>query len=571
MNKYLVTLLIFALLLCSLLGCTTVAQASTDDSASDIHLVNPSSVAVIGDTLYIADNVTNTSCVVLQFDLSGTTPLYSTMTEYSGNITLMRSYYDILYIIQADSYMAYDTTTTTTTTVNSSISDIAIFQYNNLTYTYTIANGTVYRGSANKGWTATSIAISQDDQTLYLLCGQDDATVSLVEDNQINESYNSGSNNSYTNISVLDNMLVQYDSTTATVDGTLLSLELSSVESITCHNGSLLILAGNTLTQYTTTDNITYTSGYIVGSDTVSVTEPELDSITEYTLAVSIGYPTNIVYKTTGDNSIAELVELSNEQILILGYSGSDNASYYYVYTESGFGWIKKGADSLAEESTLTTIDSSINGNVTYTAKLISPYSVTIYSLPSTSYVRTTFTQSASEPTTVSLLSQITDSASTTWYYISYTLEGATQYGYVKSGDVGYIYSSGTTGNVVLDSDTPYMKIDSTLQGDVYMYLTSELTSGTELVDSSDNIIVLEGNTRVSVITVGESSSYIQVTTDNGTYYGWVDNDCLISTSALTTSTVVGLILLGVALILIVATVVIIKTRKNNLVSNDIL
>ncbi len=571
MNKYLATLLIFALLLCSLLGCTTVAYASTDDSASDIHLVNPSSVAVIGNTLYIADNVTDTSCVVLQFDLVGATPVYSTMTEYSGNITLMRSYYDVLYIIQPDSYMAYDTTTDITTTVSSSISDIAIFQYNNLTYTYTITNGTVYRGSANKGWAATSLTISQDDQTLYLLCGQDDATVSLVEDDQINESYNSGSDNICTTISVLDDMLVQYDSTTVTVDGTVLTLELSSIESIASHNGSLLILAGNTLTQYTTTDNITYTAGYIVGSDTVSATEPELDSITEYTLAVSTGYPTNIVYKTTGDDSIAELVELSNQQILILGYSGSDSASYYYVYTENGFGWIKKGANTLAEESTLTTIDSSINGAMSYTAKLISPYSVTIYSLPSSSYVRTTFTQSATEPTTVSLLQQITDSASTTWYYISYTLDGTTQYGYVKSGDVGYIYSSGTTDNVVLDGDTPYLKIDSTLQGDVYIYLTQELTTGTELVDSNDDTIVLDGNTRVSVITVGEDSSYIQITTDSGTYYGWVDNNCLISTSALTTSTIVGLILLGVALILIVATVVIIKTRKNNLVANDIL
>lgn len=568
MNRYLATLLIFALLLCSLLGCTTVAYASTGDSVSDIHLVNPSSVAVIGDTLYIADNVTNSSSVILLFDISGTTPLYTDMIEYDGNISQMRVYDNTLYIIFADRYIAWNTTTNTNTSYNTAIQDIAIMQYNNTTYTYTISNNTVYRGTTDK-WQADSVVII--DTTMYLLYGNTTATITLVDSDGINEPNTAGyTATEYTYLTTDGKTLVSCSSSNVYIDNTLSDITLSDIDCVATHNNSILALHNNQLTQYASSNN-SYTEGYTIGSDTVSIDAPTLDDITGYTLVVSTGYPTNIVYKTTGDNSISELIELSNEPVWVLSWYGSEVCNYYYVYTDNGFGWIKKGATTLSAESTLTTSDTSINGSMSYTAKLISAYSVTIYSLPTTSYVRTTFTQSTTEPTTVTLLQQTTDSASTTWYYISYILNGTTQYGFVKSGDIGYIYSSGTTDNVVLDSDTPYLKIDSTMQGDVYMYLTSELSAGTELVDSSDSTIVLAGNTRVSVITVGENSSYIQITTDSGTYYGWVDNNCLISTSALTTSTIVGLVLLGVAILLIVATVTIVKKRKNNLVASDIL
>ncbi len=569
MNKYLAILLIFALLMCSLLGCTTLAYASTDDSASDIHLVNPSSVVVIQDNLYIADNVTDNSCVVLQFDLSSDVPAYTTMFSFEGNIALMRSYDNVLYILLGDKYVSYDTTTEVSTTTDTAITDIAIFSYNDNSYTYTIQNGTVYRGSANKGWDATSMAIS--DNTLHLLWGAENATVSLVQDGDINESYTSGSNNTYNAISVLGDKIVQFSSNNITIDGLAVTTNSSDIQSVAIHNDSLLILSGNTLTQYTTTDNITYTPGYIIGSDTVSISVPSLDDITKYTLVQSNGYPTNIVYKTTDASSVENLIELTSEKVLILSYEGSQNIGYYYVYTDNGFGWIKKGSSTIAEESTLHVIDTNISSIVSYTAKLISPYSVTIYSLPDTQYVRTTFTQSTTTPTTVNLLQQITDSASTTWYYISYTLKDTTQYGYVTSGAIGYIYSSGTTSNIVLDANTPYLKIDSTLQGDVNIYLTKELTQGTQLVDDNGDTIVLAGDTRVSVITVAEHSSYIQVTASGNTYYGWVSNNCLIPTGSLTTSTIVGLILLGVAIVLTITTVVIVKTRKNNIVKNDII
>ncbi len=161
---------------------------------------------------------------------------------------------------------------------------------------------------------------------------------------------------------------------------------------------------------------------------------------------------------------------------------------------------------------------------------------------------------------------QYTDSASTVWYYISYDNGDGTQYGYVTSGDVGYIYSSGTNSTQKIVSTK---KIDAGMVSDVYMYLTQDMADNCQLVDIDGNSLILATNTRVSVITVSEYSSYVQVSIDGNTYYGWVNNDNLIDTGALPTATIVGLCLLAVAVILTVLTIVIIRTRKHKLVRHE--
>ncbi len=567
MKKYLATLLILSLLLCSLLGCTVTASASTS-SASDIHLVNPSSIAVVGDTLYIADNITDSNSVLLIFDIASDTPIYTDMIEYDGNISLLRVYGDTLYLLLADRYITWDTTTDVTTTYATAIQDIAILTFNNTTYTYTIVDNTIYRGSTSK-WQADSMAIAGSQ--MYLLYGNTSATITLVEGDSINEPGTAGYTDSlYSYVTTDSTQLAYCNSSSILLDNTTIDLQLTDTECIVLHGNNILALHNNQITQYTATDS-TYSEGFTIGSDTVSLTVPSLDDITAYTVVQSTGYPTNIVYKTTDDTSIDNLLELSSQSVIVLDYDGAIQSSYYYIYTESGFGWIKKGADSLAEESTMTIISTELNSTATYNAKFISPGSVTIYQLPTTEYVRDTFTQTVTDATTVTLLQQFTDSASTTWYYISYIdSDGTTQYGFVMSSHIGYIYSAGVNTNIVLDSDTPYLKVDAGLTSDVYMYLTEDMNSNEQLVDSDGEYITLSDGTRVSVITVGNSASYIQVIIGDSTYYGWVANDNMISTNALTSTTVTGLILLSVAVLLIVATLVIIKARKNNLVRNDI-
>ncbi len=568
MKKYLAITLILALIMCSLLGCAIVADASTTNSVTDIHLVNPSSTVVIGDNMYIADNVTDTSSVILVFDLSYDTPVYTSMIELDGNINSMRGYYDILYIIQDSSYTALDTTSNSTTTTNTAITDIAVFVHSDNQYVYTIRDGNIYRGNSNKTWHADSITIS--DNTMYILEGTDNAYITLVDDdNMVNEDYSIGSSNIYTTITTIGQYVISYNSTTISIDSTVIATSALDIDCVSMYNDIVLVQSNNNVTGYSNSTGA-YEVTFVVGSDTVSIDAPSLDDITGYTLVQSTGYPTNIVYKTTDDTSIAQLIELDSQQILILDYDGASNNSYYYVYTDDGFGWIKKGADTLAEESTLTIIDTTLNGTANYNAKLISPYSVTIYQLPCYDYQRCEFVQSADEPTTVALLQQFVDTSNITWYYISYTDDsGSTQYGFVTSGDIGYIYSSGASSNFTLDSDTPYLKINSPLTSEVYMYLTQQLSDTEQLVDSNGDSIILSDGTRVNVITVGDNASYLQVTTDSGTYYGWVSNDNLVATGALTTSTTTGLILLAVAILLIIVTILIVKARKDKLIRNN--
>ncbi len=379
MNKYLVTILILALILCSVFGGIVVADATTTNSASDIHLINPSSTAVIGDTLYIADNVTDNSCVVLSFDISGSTPTYNGMQEYEGNICIMRAYNDILYILFEDKYLEWNGTSTISYSV--SIQDIAILSYEDTTYKYTISDNTVYRDGVDK-WQADSLVII--DYTLYLLYDGTSASLTLVSGNSVNEPNTAGyTDSTYSYMTTNGTILAYSSSNSVLVDTTAVDTQLDNINSVILHGDDVLVLHNNQLTQYTLAEGI-YSQGYTIGSDTVSIDVPSLDDITGYTLVQSTGYPTNIVYKTTYSTSIASLIELDSQTVLILEYEGSQDNSYYYVYTDNGFGWIKKATTTLAEEGTLSIIDTSLNTTTNYTAKLISANGVTIYHLPDT-------------------------------------------------------------------------------------------------------------------------------------------------------------------------------------------
>lgn len=574
MRKLAIVILIM-LLTVTCFAVTAPVYAQNTNNA-DIHLINPVSVVANGDQLYVADNVTEDISVIHIFDISTDNATLVATRQYQGKISRLRCYDNNTYAIFADRYIVIDSQSTTT--VNTAISDIAIYINANANIPFTIRNDLIYRRESNQGWNGSNMAfngnqlsaIYQGELTQYqLVQDQDGITVSVGQKQAT----------AYTHITVIGNDTAYYNGSELQFGNYTIPHETdTTIISVAGHNSDVYMLStSNKITKYTLVDtNYTKVDGYEIGSDTVSQEVPTFDSINSYTLVSAQSYPANIIYKTTADNSIASLQEVANNtSYIILGYSGSANVGYYYVMYNNAFGWVKKsdGATDVASDNAVAIINTTLDSVASYHAKLMSPNKVDIYYLPlsgnsmSQSMVKNVIVQSATNYTEVELLQLITAPDNTAWYYISYVdSNDTTQYGWVLTGQVGQIYSSRSNhNNILLDSTHPRMKINASLSQDVSIYLTEQMLDDQQLVDSNNNAIMLTSNTRVNVITYTTTSSYIQVQTNGDTYYGWIDSNYLIDNNDLTTGTIVGLSLLGGAMVIAILVVLIVKARKKNI------
>ena len=136
------------------------------------------------------------------------------------------------------------------------------------------------------------------------------------------------------------------------------------------------LISGASGTELSSTD-------IIIGSDQVDAQVPTTYTI--FTLAKSSGYPTNIIYKTNDDKTSVDSI-LTKEQVdtfIILGYEGHENASYYYVFVNGKFGWIKKSdnATTADTDSKIEIVDTKVSDKVSYNAKFSSLGNVYIYNL----------------------------------------------------------------------------------------------------------------------------------------------------------------------------------------------
>ena len=305
-----------------------------------------------------------------------------------------------------------------------------------------------------------------------------------------------------------------------------------------------------------------------IGTDTITIDGqlPTPAQFTGFTLASSKGYPTNIVYKTTdASTSISEIKTDYTGQFIILDFEGAEGLPFYYVLIGDKFGWVQKsdGVTLPQNDSRLTIVNTQISQDVTYKAKFTSLNTVFIYPLPlSDIEPGDTFQQSIANPQEAKLLQKFTenhaDGTVTEWYRVEYG-EGKT--GFVSAGNVGQFHATGapTSAEEVIG----YKKINSSLFEAVKIYLTSDMEESEAICDEYGDVIKLYSGSQVVAVKEENNATFVEIRKNDGsTSYGWIPTDNLIGLHQITTNAIVGLSILGVALILTVVFVVLFVKRK---------
>ncbi len=553
------------------------AEGSTLSTVEEnIHLLNPVEIIYYDGKVFIADNVADNESVIHIFDVSGAQPKFVQTVDIGGTTLRLHTIEDTIYILQTDKYLTMETAgySVSSHTISSPRIDM------------TVINGTQYiiktEGLYN--------VIGEQDNSLHQFSGG----ISIIAIGNrgyflgsgyyqyfnTDPSYGLGTRTEVdpTTKGILDisGEIATYSESSFTLgDKTIdVSENNSPVRDITANGNDLYVISDNKVLKWSRAsvgEEYLKQANYVIGSDTVQLTPPDLSDITSYTQATALSYPANIIYKSTGADSIPNLIDNGQQKtFIILGYEGDSEDNYYYVFVDGAFGWIKKSAQQATDDKKIKITDTTVGTSViNYKSHFVTANAVFLYHLPCTvndkeKFVRTKFTQTTDNRAEVTLLQQFTASDGTKWYYVKYTHNQTTNYGFVLTTDVGAIYSSSTTNEVTLDKDTPNLKVNCTLWDNTAMYMTETLEEDQQLIDQqSGEVIKLSSGTRVNVIERNAFSSYLQVVNDNGTfYYGWVSNDNLIAVNAPTTNTVVGLIIIAVAIALTITTVVVILRRK---------
>lgn len=312
-----------------------------------------------------------------------------------------------------------------------------------------------------------------------------------------------------------------------------------------------------------------------IGSEVLERDVPDIRTdLTSFTLVESVGYPGNIVFKTTGGNSVENIVK-DAQSYIVLGYDGDEQSNYYYVLYGDKFGWVQKtkGVSSPAEDSKLRVVDTAVTPADPSVSKMSTRFAslgaVPVYPLPRNTYAteeyKTTLQNSASARKEATVLQHFED-GDTVWYYVEYD-DGGTHRGFVKKEEVGNFYVTPTGGtNEVVGN----YKVNTFLFGTVNVYDNGNPETMDEnhlsASQQTGETLKLRSGQHVTVVSVDETTNvaFVEIPHDDGTFdYGYVDKARLIKTTALTTNTAVGLALVGIAIVLAVTlTIVFVRKRK---------
>ncbi len=580
MKRVIVAVLILSVTLAAFLCAAVYAEENLPEAdGQNIYLVNPSSLAYANGSLYISDNVTESRCVIHKIDVSGSVPFYVSGSEIDGNVINL-AYGDTLYAVMSNKIV---TPLADKPPVGVAAADAAYSQEK----LYYLSDGTLYERNCETGrdvsrdnTAVNAKALCVTDSYVYYLYGNTWATLEIATGGQTSrvavENYapkgifalDSGSAALFSDSGVY----------TAAADSALL-FEIQSgnriIDAAGGENAVYVLNGENKVVKYQKSGGgYTLTEGYEIGSDEVNYAVPDMADFASFTLAQSNGYPANIVYKTADSStSVPTLIDsLGEKTFIIIGYDGDRNCDYYYVFVDNAFGWIKKSASNAAGDSKITVIATELDGMSSFEAKLMTANAAYIYHLPvasesKTNFLKQTVTQSADNPITVSLLQKFTASDGVEWYYVNYG--GKT--GFVQTADVGRIYSTGLKDDVLLQGGDK--KINATLFDSVSVFLTEEMKEGEFTTDKvSGERLKLASGTIVKIVQKGENACFVQIVNSDGTTHeGWVASSYLINPDALTTNAIVGLSLLGAAVIIAAVFAVVFAKRKKNAQNNDII
>ncbi len=646
---------LLALVAMPLFGNAAVDTASAEDSQNpDIYFIRPTSIALVGNYLFVADNVddNNARGVLWSFALDS----YGAPTDgkqlnigdngrivgLSGsNLTLSDDSATIgsLYVIyESNKAVLFDVKTvdgkaTLTQNANAKtvitpdagekLADATVVQFRGKTtvayatqskltyldpmYDFAVSDQNIFKNAVSLFYGNNVTYVVKSDNTVGTLDMTNTRNSMLVIDGadpKVNNGFVFTDNDGASSIALYNNsqiIFLQQKGTMYTPYGSendwdditkLTGTENATIVDIATSDGRLYVLDSNhqvvlynksAATAAATPATDKDGNKIFIGSDTVSQAIPDVKQITSYTLAKSVGYPTNIVYKTTdGATSIVGGVKelTADDTFIVLGYDGSSACPYYLVLVGDRFGWVMKsdGATAPEDDDKITVLSSRVNETVDMKAKLTSPGDVYVYDLPydGERATKIKYTQSAQNLTEVSLLQTFRQTVSTdaqgdattvdlVWYLVSFEQpDGTETKGFVKQSDIGY-FSVDPKSTIGLEVHKANLKINATLFEAVTVYATADLTKGAELYNAKGNIVKLYSGDRVFLLSKsgnGLAAEICILHNDNTADYGWIDASRLIDANQITANTIAGLSFLGGACLLAILLLVVFKVKK---------
>lgn len=597
MKKLLGLILCITLAVACLSPLTVTAFAAAADEET-VHFVNPTAMTVLGDYLYVADNVEENKCAVLIFDLRGEAPKQAGTYELDGTvINLACDGQNTLYAVCGNKVfeLAANGSLLTEKTVYAEFEE-DILDFTNGVF---VGSETLYALTANKLLKKEGTVFNPANQTTnennICFINYNDCIFYITRigtETQI-KCYDE-QNGSFRNVVfattgfipkglfVWENKLAMHSAdsmcyfTETSKNNYAPSDLLTGVKTDDGKDCNIVDVAASNAKLYVLKDNKKidiyehnaedeqFVLSFTIGSDVVGKDVPT--EYTDFTLVRSKGYPTNIIYKTKADTGIDNLIDDADE-FIVLGYDGDESSGYYYVLTDGKFGWVKKSqaTATVATDAKLQICDLKLdNGQVGYVTKFNSLGGITVYTLPHHASATFTVTQTATEMKEVTVLKRFTEETADktyNWYWVEY---GEGERGFVERSALGNFRVKPKTDEEIVPLGD--RKINSTLFEAVTLYADKGMAETDAVYDEQDNLIKLYSGDRVTVISEEDGASFIMRQRNDGTRdFGWVSSDRLIGVHSITTNAIVGLSLLAFAVALTVTLLVVFTKRKKRL------
>ncbi len=593
MKKLFGIVICLLLLVCAIVPTFAFAAAGT--ASNIIYFLHPTAITVLDGKLFVADNIENGSSVLLCFDISDGEPVYDYTTEVQGDVTNLSVKEDGLYAVLTDKVIEYTVGDKSLTVKQSFDVEGAVNfvwgVYGNDYVEYYASKEQLYRNNNGKFWgmgVGTLSNVKDIDfigDNIYYLHGESEAKLqrwngkeSAVDPSDVVNSKldisDSGakglftrqtSGNSYPGF-FSDGVIAYVEIANESCNVvTMLNYDTEhkgKIVDVVEDGGALYVLSDNNSVEIYTGNTGNYTVSSVIGTDTLPGEVPQ--SFTSFTLVECVGYPSNIIFKTSGEHSVETLIDNATEYI-VLGYDGDAQSDFYYVLAGDSFGWVKKsdGATAPADDGKLRVVDTSVShGIVEYKTQFVSLGAVWVYPLPRKVFTPIAFQQSATNRKDVTVLQRFTE-GDTVWFFVRYDGD---KLGFVTEENIGRFYlSANTEGTVVVGE----RKANGKLFGYVQLYDNNNpetMNDDHHAYNEKGEVNHLGSGTRVTLVEEYENgTALVQVVYGDGsTTTGYCFADRLISVSALTTNAVFGLTVTGIAVVLAtVLTAVFVKRNKN--------
>ena len=582
--KKLLGILICLLLICvAIIPTITVAETY---KTNIIHFMNPTALAVEGNNLYVADNIQSGKGVIHWFDISTNDPQSIKTLPLPTEITNISAADGVLYAMSGSKVYEINPETEESNPLQleniGKVIDLTVFKGSLILFAETglYINESGYADSETK----CSISCVVSGDFLYYLYGENSNNVKrrIKNDGGIVGETDGVFNNHMQwvdgfeaigmfawgngGVAIFGEHAI-YTAVNATTQYNLVKLETFDdfvIKDADISSDKLCVLTRNNQLKIFSKNDTTLTdTGITIGSDKL-----EQDVPIEYTTFTLVrvrpnGYPANIVFKTTGDYSIDEIVTNASEYIII-GYDGDENSNYYYVLLGDRFGWVKKNdnADLIEDDDRLEIVNTDA-GDEEHTYKVVSLNAMYVSRLPRKFFYDSKVYCKSYERKKIKNIAvkQMIAENETMWYYITFEYDGATHSGFVRDRDVKLTISSNTQGaehNIIGPRKTNSLLFDT-----VNVYINGNPATMTEdnyAYDSDGKQIKLSSGTRVLLISENNGVAYIQIVKTG--QYGYVFTDRLIGEHQITTNAAVGITLLAVAIALGITLTVVFVRRK---------